>query len=144
MASKRKTENLESPVLSPKIPKVEVESIEKFQNFCVTFPNLADSIFDNLDNFSIVKCREVSRDWNGFLEAPKFLLIRKIRKTVETRRKFRKPWKLLVKNSSTQTLIKLEAATSEFFANDENFEADADLEPGSEIDSSETCDGRSP
>ena len=137
MASKRKTDKFE--VNSPKVQKITVPSIQELQNFCLTFPDLADLIFNNLDNLNVVRCREVTREWSDFLEAPKFVLMRKIKKTVETRRKFRKPWKIVLKKASTQVLIKLEAATSKFFSNDENFEADDDLEPGSEIDSEFKC-----
>ena len=66
-------------------------------------------------------------------------LIRKIKKNVETRRKFRKPWKMVVKNVSTSTMEELEMATSQFYANNLNFASDSDLDPGSKIDSESWC-----
>ena len=82
---------------------------------------MAEAIFANLNNKNLVRCKEVSRDWNDFLGNQKFLLIRKIQKTLETRRKFGKPWKSIVKDANIETLISLEAAASQFFANTMNF-----------------------
>ena len=39
------------------------------ENFCLRFPELAESIFDSLDNKSLIRCKEVDRTWNNFLTA---------------------------------------------------------------------------
>ena len=83
--------------------------------FCSSFPQLLELIFDSLDNRTLVICKKVSRIWNNFLESPKFLLMRKIKKIVETRRKFRKPWKTISRNISTSTIQQLEIATKVHF-----------------------------
>ena len=64
------------------------------------FPEIAELIFDNLDNKNFVKCKKVNRDWNTFLLAPKFFLMRKIQKTVETRHEFTKAWRNVAKNTN--------------------------------------------
>ena len=54
------------------------------ENFCLRFSQVAELIFDHLTCQDIVKCMEVSRDWNIFLTSPpRILLIRKIHKRVE-------------------------------------------------------------
>ena len=83
--------------------------------FCSSFPQLLELIFDSLDNRTLVICKKVSRIWNNFLESPKFLLMRKIKKIVETRRKFRTPWKTISRNISTSTIQQLEIATKVHF-----------------------------
>ena len=94
------------------------------KNFCLSFPQLAENIFKNLDDQNLKKSKKISRLWNRFLKNPKFVLIRKIKMIVETRRKFRKPWKTVCKTASTSTIQDLEIATRKFFANDWNFGGD--------------------
>ena len=87
-------------------------------NFCLRFPQLAESIFDSVDNLSLVRCREIDRNWNNFLTAPKFLLIRKIFKKFENHHK--KSWKCteiwmyFTKNLQTSDVLQLELACSKF------------------------------
>ena len=141
MESKRKIENLEASAVSAKIKKLPGASIQELQNFCLRFPNLAEGIFENLENQSLVRCKEVTRDWNDFFRGPpKLILSRKIQKIVETRRKFRKPWRMVVKKANVPTMMALETAASIFYADDRNFCTDPDfLEPGLEIDSESNC-----
>ena len=94
------------------------------KNLFLRFPQLEESIFDSLDNQTLVKCRKICRSWNKSLTNPKFILMRKIKKTVETRRKFRKPWKTVLKQVSRSTIEQLKAATQEFYGNEKNFAGD--------------------
>ena len=114
MASKRKAEDLEVQYVSAKIQKLRGARIQELQNFCLRFPNLAEAIFDNLENQSLVRCKEVTRDWNDFFRGPpKLILSRKILKIVETRRKFRKPWRMVVKKANVPTMMALEIAADD-------------------------------
>ena len=139
MASKRKiSENSKVPPSksqrSSEPPKSNV-----YEDLCLRFPSIAESIFDELDNQSLVRCREASREWSEFLSSSKFVLMRKIQKTIETRRKFRKVWRSLGKKLSTNTILQLEAAVTEFFGNDENFAGDPLVDVYSDIDSESYC-----
>ena len=114
--------------------------INIYEDLCLRFPSVAESIFDELDNESLVKCKEVSGVWRNFLQAPKFLIMRKIQKMVETRRKFRNVWKLVGKKISTNEILQLEVATAEFYSNDRNFSVgDVEFESISDIDSETNC-----
>ena len=114
--------------------------INIYEDLCLRFPSVAESIFDELDNQSLVKCKEVSGVWRIFLQAPKFLIMRKIQKMVETRRKFRKVWKLVGQKISTNEILQLEVATAEFYGNDRNFSvSDPEFESVSDIDSETNC-----
>ena len=88
MASKRKSEDLEVHTISSKIQKLQGARIQELQKFCLRFPILAEGIFENLDNQSLVRSQNVTEDWNKFLRASKLILARKIQNIVETRRKF--------------------------------------------------------
>ena len=139
MASKRKiSEKSKVPPAklhrSSKPPKSKV-----YEDLCLRFPSIAESIFDELDNQSLVKCREVSREWSEFLNSPKFVLMRKIQKTVETRRKFRVVWNSVGNKLNTNTILQLEAAVTEFFGNEWNFAGDPHVDVYSDIDSDSYC-----
>ena len=124
-----------------KIQECAQESrINNYEDLCLRFPSVAELIFDELDNQSLVKCKEVSGVWRIFLKAPKFLIMRKIQKMVETRRKFRNVWKLVGKKISTNEILQLEVATAEFYGNDRNFSvSDPEFESVSDIDSESNC-----
>jgi hypothetical protein len=65
------------PKINGKIQESSQESrINIYEDLCLRFPSVAESIFDELDNQSLVKCKEVSRVWRIFLQGPKFLIMR--------------------------------------------------------------------
>ena len=68
-----------------------------FDELLSRFPHLFEAIFENLDNQSLVRSREVSRTWMTCLDNQKFLLMRKIQKSVEKQFKFHKAWKTVSK-----------------------------------------------
>jgi ankyrin repeat protein len=126
MGSKRKSKKLLN----------ESESTSKYRkgeniaskDFCLRFPEIAESIFDNLGNENLVNCKEVCRAWSTFLRSPKFLLMRKIEKTIKYRQEFGSLWKNIAKNVDTQTIFELDAIVTKFYADDENFESVHDSE----------------
>ena len=108
------------------------------KNFCFIFPQLAENIFEKLDNPSLVNCKTISHEWNNFLTTPKLLLMRKIRKIVETRRKFRNPWKIVSRKISTKIIEELEIASRKFFEDDKYFQSDFETD-FDKIDSESNC-----
>ena len=139
MASKRKINEKSKFPPSKSQRSSEPPKSKVYEDLCLRFPSIAESIFDELDNQSLVKCREASREWSEFLSSPKFLLMRKIKKTVETRREFRKVWRSVGKKLNTNTILQLEATVTEFFGNDENFAGDPQVDVYSDIDSESYC-----
>ena len=86
--------------------------------FCLRFPEIAESIFENVDNQSLVNCLEASRELENFLrsQSQKLYLKRKIQKIVESHEWIMSGmWKTVLKNSSTETIIQLEFAVSKFY-----------------------------
>ena len=139
MASKRKISEKSKVPPAKSQRSSEPPKSKVYEDLCLRFPSIAESIFDELDNQSLVKCREASREWSEFLSSPKLLLMRKIKKTVETRREFRKVWRSVGKKHNTNTISQLEVAVTEFFGNDENFAGDANVDVYSNIDSESCC-----
>ena len=128
MGSKRKSKKLLNEFESTfKYHKIG-ENIGWNKDFCLRFPEIAESIFDDLGNQNLVKCKEVCRAWSIFLKSPKFLLMRKIEKTVKSRHDFGSLWKDIAKNVDTQTIFELDAIVTKFYADNENFESVHDSE----------------
>ena len=88
------------------------------EEFCLRFPKLADSIFEKIDNQSLVNCQEASRGLEKVLkgQSQKLYLIRKIQNTVEAHDEYNGMWKTVVKDATTETIKHLELAVSKFYA----------------------------
>ena len=93
---------------------IPVKSI--YEDFCLTHPNVAESIFDKLDNKSLIKCRKVSRVLKTFLTDPTIILMRKFEETVGNQDQFAKLWKPILKSLSADNLKQLELAMNLFYS----------------------------
>ena len=122
MGSKRKSKKLLNEFESTS-KYYKKENIGWNKDFCWRFPEIAETIFDNLGNQNLVKYKEVCRAWSNFLKFPKFLLMRKIEKTIKSRHEFGILWKDVAKNVDTQTIFELDAIVINFYADDENFDS---------------------
>ena len=87
-----------------------------YEDFCLTHPNVAESIFDKLDNKSLIKCRKVSRVLKTFLTDPTIILMRKFEETVGNQDQFAKLWKPILKSLSADNLKQLELAMNLFYS----------------------------
>ena len=87
-----------------------------YEDFCLRHPNLTESIFDQLDNKSLIKCRKVSKVLKTFMADPTIILKRKIEKTLGNRHQFAKLWKPILKSLSANILKQLELATNLFYS----------------------------
>ena len=98
-------------------PRNSYPGIKFDKIFCLRFPEIAESIFENVDNQSLVNCLEASRELENFLtsQSQKLYLKRKIKKIVESHDEFSEMWKTVLKNVSTETIIHLEYAVSKFY-----------------------------
>ena len=91
--------------------------ISIYEDFCLTHPNVAESIFDKLNNKSLIKCRRVSKVLNTFLpDFDPIILMRKIKKTLGNQNQFAKLWKPILKNLSADNLKQLEIAMNLFYS----------------------------
>ena len=98
-------------------PRNSYPGIKFDKIFCLRFPEIAESIFENVDNQSLVNCLEASRELENFLRSQnqKLYLKRKIQKIVESHDEFSGMWKTVLKNVTTETIIRLEYAVSKFY-----------------------------
>ena len=87
-----------------------------YEDFCLAHPNVAESIFDKLDNKSLIKCRKVSRVLKTSLTDPTIILMRKFEKTFGNQDQFAKLWKPILKSLSADSLKQLELAMNLFYS----------------------------
>ena len=80
MESKMKA-NMEFEDMSSKLPlcSSQVPRMNVYEDLCLRFPSVAESIFKELDNKSLAKCRKAYQTWRTFMDDQKFSWIRKIR-----------------------------------------------------------------
>ena len=88
---------------------------------CLTMPHFAETMFDSLNNQELGDCNLVCKKWHLFLSNKKFVLLRKIQNTIETRHSFNEQWQLVLKKLNTEELIKLDFETKTFYSANGNF-----------------------
>ena len=84
------------------------------------FSHLSEGIFNSLDNESIAKCRKVNRFWLNYLDNQKFVQIRKIKATIIQFHAVGEAWMKVFHKASTETIMDLGVAVSQFYKKDPN------------------------
>ena len=79
------------------------------------FPHLASNIFDQLDNHSLVNCKEASRKLDNFFGSEKFFWLRIIHKYRGNFVEFKATWNKTLKKSPAILVKELTLATHNFF-----------------------------
>ena len=100
---------------APKQP----EQILKVGDLFKRFPHIGESILNNLDNQSLINCKEASQELSEFLEKERFFWIRILtsyRKHYDTFLDF---WKMAVNRTSIKIARHLAVATKTFFTSQE-------------------------
>ena len=76
-------------------------------------PVLGGKIIRELDNSSLVKCKEVKRSWYNFINAEKILWFRKIQNCIGDNNKFSKAWKKLLTKAPFDFVIQVAIASQQ-------------------------------
>ena len=85
------------------------------EEFLVRFPGLGEKIFDQLDNQSLTKCKEVSRSQCKFLDENKLVWKRTIEKYTANNVEFKDFWKLVTEKVPAQIVKELALANEQFY-----------------------------
>ena len=86
------------------------------EEFLVRFPGIGEDIFNQLDNQTLARCREVSRSQHKFLEKNKVLWKRMIEKYSANNVEFKDAWKLVVERVPVQNVKELAIAVEQFYS----------------------------
>ena len=81
--------------------------------FFARFSHLTETIFDQLDKANLTKCREVSRQWQQYLDEKRFLQIRVIRSVIGN---VGKPWEIFFKASNTESIQQIRYAVERLYS----------------------------
>ena len=85
------------------------------EHHALRFPHLASNIFDQLDNQSLVNCKEASRKLDNFFGNEKFFWLRIIHKFRGNFVEFKATWNKTLKKSPAILVKELSLATHNFF-----------------------------
>ena len=97
---------------------VDINMIPCMDTMLSKCPFVAQDIFKELDNKSLIKCREVSVPWQNFIDNEKFIWIRRMHKYNESMKEFYEQWKLVIKRTKTNLVKELSTVVVQFFEND--------------------------
>ena len=79
-------------------------------------PDLGEKIFKELDNQSLVKCKEVQRSWYNFMKEEKVLWFRMIQNYLGDQNDFLTAWKKVLKQVPVDFVTQVAIATQKFNA----------------------------
>ena len=100
---------------APKKP----EKFLKVGNLLKRFPHIGVSIFNKLDNQSLINCKDASQDWSEHLEKERFFWIRILTNYSKYYDTFLDFWKMAVNRTSIEIVRHLAVATKTFFTSPE-------------------------
>ena len=85
------------------------------ENLMFRFSHLSETVFDHLNNQSLVNCKFVSKDLNIYLSQQKFHQIRIIKETLTKFQELDNPWIDVFKTDNTTTIMELGCAVDQFY-----------------------------
>ena len=83
-------------------------------NVILRFPNLAQKIFEELNNKSLSNCRKVDDLWRGFVDMQKFTFVRKVQIQFENMTQFHEDLETVYAKTPVETLKKLTMTVDQF------------------------------
>ena len=98
--------------------KSKEDDIPAIETMLSRFPIVAQDIFRELDNKSLITCRNVSVSWQNFIDNQKLNWIRKIQKSNRSMNEFHMQWKQVIRNTSIDRIKELSTAVLQFFEDD--------------------------
>ena len=84
-------------------------------NVIVRFPDIAEMIFCQLDNYSMANCRKVTDSWSAFIDNQKLPWIRKIQKYAGSLHGFHDQWLQIIARTPIKMVKKIAVNVEDFF-----------------------------
>ena len=88
----------------------------RMERIFLKIPDLAEKIFKELDNQSLVKCKEVQRSWYNFINEEKVLWFRIIQNYIRNDNKFLHAWRKVLTKVPVDFVTQVALATQRFDA----------------------------
>ena len=78
-------------------------------------PDLGEKIFKELDNQSLVKCKEVQRSWYNFINEEKFQWLRMIQNYIGDNNEFKTAWRKVLKKAPVDFVTYVAISTQQYY-----------------------------
>ena len=88
----------------------------RMERIFLKIPDLAEKIFKELDNQSLVKCKEVQRSWYNFINEEKVLWFRIIQNYIRKDNEFLQAWRKVLTKAPVDFVTQVALATQQFYA----------------------------
>ena len=85
------------------------------ETICQRFPHLGKLVLNNLDNQSLINCKEASRIFSEFLESERFFWITILRTYQNNFNEFKEAWKEVINKTSIEMVKQLAVAALHYF-----------------------------
>ena len=89
--------------------------------FINRFPLVSNHLLDLLDDTSLLRCKEASRELNNFIKNEKIIWLRIIRLYKENTIGFEDSWKQTIEKDCVNNVKELALATQNFFKDEQRF-----------------------
>ena len=94
---------------------VAINMIPSMDTMLSKCPFVAQDIFKELDDKSLIKCRKVNVPWQNFIDNEKFICIRRMHKYNDSMKTFYEQWKLVITKTETNIVKELSIVVLQFF-----------------------------
>ena len=96
--------------------KIAPITSSRLESVFAKIPDLGDKIIRELDNPSLVKCKEVQRSWYSFINNGKIIWFRKIQNCIGNKNKFSKTWKKVLMKAPFDFVMQVAIASQQAHA----------------------------
>ena len=88
----------------------------RMESVFLKIPDLGEKIFKELDNQSLVECKEVQRSWYNFINEEKVLWFRLIQNYISDDNEFLAAWRKVLTKAPVEFVIQVALATQQLNA----------------------------
>ena len=103
------------PILKKKIKIAPLISF-RMERIFLKIPDLAEKIFRELDNQSLVECKEVQWSWYNFINEEKVIWFRIIQNYIKNDNEFLQAWRKVLTKAPVEFVSQVALATQQFNA----------------------------
>ena len=97
------------------ILKIQCLTSSKMESIFSKIPNIGDKIIRELDNQSLVKCKEVQKSWYNFINTEKILWFRMIQNYIGVDNEFLTAWRTVLKKAPADFVSHVAITTQKFY-----------------------------
>ena len=117
-ASEDCEDDVDEGISHPRSKRRKPNDLSFLEDFCLQFPSVGEMILKKIDNQSLVNCKKVSWEMEGFIKSERHYWIRMMGRHLQNFKEFQDQWKMVIKKTPIVILRKLSPTVDTFFYND--------------------------